>query len=63
MPRSQPGALHAEWRKLSPGLGSELPERETRLAWTNAELTQRRQDAKWQKPNAAADPRPGNGKW
>jgi hypothetical protein len=30
--------LHAEWRKLSPSLGSELPEREARLAWTNEKL-------------------------
>jgi hypothetical protein len=35
-------ALHAEWRKVSAGLASELPEREARLGWTNAHLRRAR---------------------
>jgi hypothetical protein len=35
-------ALHAEWKKLSAGLASELPERELRIQWTNQRLHKRR---------------------
>ncbi|HEV2424293.1 MAG TPA: hypothetical protein VGZ29_05645 [Terriglobia bacterium] len=34
-------ALHAEWRKFSPSVTSELPEREARIEWTNRALNQR----------------------
>jgi hypothetical protein len=35
-------ALHAEWRKLSPGLASDLPERDLRMQWTNQKFEQHR---------------------
>lgn len=31
-------ALHAEWRKMSPNLDSELPERDLRMQWTTDRL-------------------------
>lgn len=49
LPASLLKGLHAEWRKLSPGLSSELPEREARLAWTNEQLCawHRSQGGRW----------------